>query len=216
MTATAIGSYASAAALKALIGITDSSDDALLGLTCDRVNQYIESECKQILAPITSAAYLYDGNGLTRMFLPTPAAASYLGIGGLRAVTLVEIASETGGTFETITYSTSGATDAYLRGRKGVGGPFQWLVLSDLPAGSYTRYPKGFANVRITGTGGWTAIPDDVTAMALSVAHRAWNARQSGQQNLVGADDHARPFVAQYFDPTDRRTLMRYTLRRPD
>lgn len=207
--ATATGAYATASALKALIGITDTDDDTLIGLICDRVNQYIESQTKQVLAPISSATYKYDGNGLKHLYLPMPSdAATTKSIGGIRAITLLEFASESGGTYETIA-----STDYFLRDRHGMNGPYRWLALSDLPAGSYSAFPEGFATVRITGTAGWTAIPDDVTAMALSVAHRAWNGRQSGQQNLVGADDMARPFVAQYFDPTDRATLKSYTAR---
>src|SRR5687767_10613165 len=99
MVATAIGAYATSAALKAVAGIAtaDTTDDTLIGLICDRVNQYIETTCKQVIAPLSSATYLYDGDGLTRIFLPAPVNASYGGIGGLRAVTLVELMSETGG-----------------------------------------------------------------------------------------------------------------------
>lgn len=208
MTATAIGSYATATALKTLIGITDSSDDTLLGLICDRVNQYIESQTKQVLAPISSATYKYDGNGSGWLFLPQPVDGATKSIGGLRAITLLEFAPYTAGTYETI---TSG--DYFLRDRHGINGPYRWLYMSDKTTGTYNTFPEGYATVRITGTAGWAAIPDDVTEMALSVAHRAWNARQSGQQNLIGADDMARPFVAQYFDPRDRATLKAYTVR---
>lgn len=207
MTASAVGSYATASALKSLIGITDSTDDTLIALICDRVNQYIESQTKQVIAPIGSATYLYDGNGLAHLFLPTPTNAATKSIGGIRAITKLEIASSTGGSFEEIA-----STDFFLRDKHGMLGPYRWLRLSDTSS-SFSAFPPGIANVRITGTAGWPAIPDDVTDMALSVAHRAWNARQSGQQNLVGADDMARPFVAQYFDPRDRATLKSYTLR---
>lgn len=208
--ATAIGAYATTAAMKTLAGITASDDDTLIGLICDRVNQYIESTCKQVLSPITSAVYLYDGNGLTRMYLPVPVSATTLGIGGIRAVSLVEIASETAGTFETIA-----AGDYFLRGHKGISGPYRWLALSNLPAGSYTTFPEGRANVRVTATAGWTAIPDDVTEMALNASIRAWNARQSGQQTVVGTDGTGQWSVAQYMDPRDKATLKAYTLKMP-
>jgi len=198
--ATAVGTYATATLLKNLIGTTDSNDDTLIGVICDRVNQYIEATTKQVISPITSAVYTYDGTGLTRIFLPTPNSAAYKGIGGIRSASLVEVTSETGGTYETLA-----STDYFLRERFAVNGPFRWLCLSDLPAGR--------ANVRVTGTAGWAAIPDDVIHMALNTAHRLWNARQSGQQNIVGSDANGQVNVAQYMDPYDRATLKRYTIR---
>lgn len=209
MTASAIGSYATATALKQMIGITDTNDDTLLGLICDRVNQLIETTCRQVIAPISSAAYLYDGNGLSRIFLPRPVNSS-IGIGGARAVSLVEFAPYTSGTFETVA-----STDYVLRSPFGNGGPYRWLLMSDQPAGTYHDYPDGQANIRVTMTAGWAAIPDDVTELALNLAHRAWNARQSGQQNVVGSDESGQPYVARYLDGKDKMTLRAYTLKAP-
>jgi hypothetical protein len=217
MVATAVGSYATATALKQMVGITDSTDDTLLGLICDRVNQYIESTCKQAIAPITSATYTYDGHGLRRIFLPMPisvtvasppAGSTLAGIGGMRAVTVVQLAPYTAGTFETLT-----ATDYSLRGRFGVSGPYRWLLLTDKPAGSYSTYREGLSTVKVTGTAGWAAIPDDIIETALSIAARAWNARQ--MQEVVGTDEQGIPVVANYVSGRDRETLRRYTLRPP-
>jgi len=208
MTATAIGSYATTAALKTLIGTTDSNDDTLIGLICDRVNQFIESTTKQPLSPISSATYLYDGNGLSRIWTVMPEGAATLGIGGLRAITTLEIASETNGTFTTAT-----STDYLLRGKHGVAGPYRWVALSDRATGLYSTFPVGRGNIRITATAGWAAIPDDVTAMALNLAHRMWNARQSGNQNIVVTDELGQNTVAQYADPMDKMTLKRYMAR---
>jgi hypothetical protein len=51
---TAIGAYATLAAVKArLSGTFDSTDDALLGTLCDQINQFIESPqgCGRVIAP---------------------------------------------------------------------------------------------------------------------------------------------------------------------
>jgi hypothetical protein len=203
--ATATGAYATAALFKELAGTTSAEDDTLIGKLCDRTNQVLESEMGQVVAPITSAAYLYDGNGLKHLYLPLPP-ASLPGIGGIRAASLVEVASETGGTFETIA-----STDYFLRGHApGPGSPYRWLVLSDIPAGSYTVWPEGYANVRVTGTASWTAIPDDLTQLALAVVQRAWNARQTGYQNVDGVDEQGRPIVGRFLALPDYRTLKRY------
>lgn len=208
MVATAVGSYATTAALKTLAGIGDTTDDTLLGLICDRVNQYIETTCGQVIAPITSAAYTYDGNGLSRIFLPLPVGASYRGIGGARAVSLVEFAPYSNGTFATVA-----STDYVLRGRFNNNGPFRWLQMSDQPAGTYHAFPEGQANVRVTMTAGWAAIPDDVTEMALRIAHQTWNSRQIGYRDDVNPGDAAT--VPLYVTGRDRETLKKYILKAP-
>lgn len=210
MTATAIGSYATQSALAALIGggqTFDTADTTLQGLICDRTNQFMESEMHQVVAPISSATYLYDGRGLRHLYLPFPAGAATVGIGGLRAATLVEVAAYTGASYDTID-----ATQYFLRGNASMAGPARWLVFSDRPTGLYQHWPDGYATVRVTATAGWAAIPDDLTQLALGVAQRAWNARQAGMQNVDALDENGRPVVARFFQLPDWRTLRRYTV----
>src|SRR4051812_26698128 len=126
MTATAIGAYATSALLKALIGTTDSDDDATLGLICDRVNQLFEDVTHRVLAPISSTTYLYDGDGSNSIFLPLP--VDKAPIGGIRATTLVEAQYFTGAGFATVN-----SADYFLRQRVGMAGPFERLVFSDVP-----------------------------------------------------------------------------------
>lgn len=210
--ATAIGTYATAAALKTLANISGTADDTLLGLICDRVNQYIESCTKQVVAPITSTTYLYDGNGLRRIFLAAPNDEPTLGVGGARAVTLVEIAPYTGADFEEIA-----ATDYTPRGKHGVIGPYRWLMLSDKPAGSYTTFPTGIDNVRVTMTAGWAAIPDDLTHAALTLARRIFNARQSGEQVIENYATYGATNVTaeveKYTSPIERQIFKSYRMR---
>src|SRR4051812_792425 len=97
---TAIGAYATATALKTLLGITDSSDDTLLGLICDRVNSYIEEVTGRVIAPVSSAAYTFDGDGSDRLFIPM----------GVRTISLLEIAESSGGS-----YVTETSTNYFLR-----------------------------------------------------------------------------------------------------
>lgn len=205
--ATATGAYATTALFKEWAGITSSSDDTLIGKVCDRLNGYLEAQMGQVVAPISSATYLYDGSGLRHQFLPQPPASSPA-IGGIRAATLVEVAPQTGGAFETI---ASG--DYFLRAKApGPGSPYRYLVLSDHPAGAYRTWPKGYGTVRVTGTAGWAAIPDDLTQLALSCVQRAWNAQQSGYQNVDGVDENGKPIVARFLQLPDFQTLKRYTL----
>jgi hypothetical protein len=212
VTATAVGSYATQSALAAMIGggqTFDGTDTTLQGLICDRVNQLLESEMHQVAAPISSATYIYDGRGLRHLYLPFPIGAASVGIGGLRAASLVEVQANTGAG-----YTTVAAGDYFLRGQAPMNGPFRWLVLSDLPTGLYNTWPDGYATVRVTATAGWAAIPDDLTMLALNIAQRAWNARQSGMQSIDGVDENGRPLVARFMGIPDWRTLKRYTVSR--
>lgn len=206
--ASAIGSYATASALKTMIGITDSNDDTLIGLICDRVNQIIETTTHRVLAPIASTTYLYDGNGGTSLFLPLP--TDKAPIGGVRAVTLVEVQLYTGAG-----YITVNSTDYFLRQRIGMTGPYERLIFTDAPTGGVTCWPAGFNTVRITATAGWAAIPDDITDMALRLAQRVWNARQVGFQDAGGLnaiDEQGQPIVSRYLSRADRDLLRTYTL----
>lgn len=203
--ATAIGSYATAALLKSRVAISDSTDDTELGKICDQVNQYIESFTKRVLAPIASAQYLYDGDGGSELYVPLPASGPP--IGGLRAVTVLEVAPYTGGS-----YTTLALTDYFLRGSVGMTGPYERLCLSDRRTSGYGYFPRGYATVRVTATAGWAAIPDDITEVALVAATRAWHAVQTGQSDIVGTDDMGRPLVSRFFSSRDFGTLRDYAI----
>jgi len=201
---TATGAYATAAAVKTRLGITDTTDDTLLATICDQVNQFIESPqgCGRILAPVTSGTYLVDGNGLRRLYFPR----------GLRAVTELKIGDDTGDTLDIIA-----ATDYFLRptatDRK-PGWPAEWIELSDHPAGDHRVFGKGYDTVSITATTGWAAIPDDITDVALTTAVRTWHARQSGQADVIGNDDTGAPIVTRYVAPHHWSTLRAYRVRK--
>lgn len=201
MTATAIGAYATASALKSLVNITDTTDDTLIGLICDRVNQYIETSTGRVLAPISSTTYLYDGDATRLLDLTIP--VDKTPVGGIRAITLLEFQAYTGATWETVT-----AGDYFLRRRVGMTGPFEQLVFTDVPVGNYAYFPKGYQNVRVTGTAGWPAIPDDITELALSIAARAWNGRQMG---YTDSDTNGIP-VSNYITGRDKDILRRYSI----
>lgn len=200
--ATAIGSYATATKVKALVNITDSTDDTLLGVICDRVNMFIETSTGRVIAPISSTTYLYDGNASTELDLTRP--VDKAPIGGVRAVTVLEFQSYTGATWDTIA-----STEYFLRNRVGMTGPFQTLIFTDQPAGSYFYFPKGLGNIRVTATAGWTAIPDDIDEMANNLAARAWNGRQMGYTDI---DQSNGVPITNYITGRDREILRRYSL----
>lgn len=206
--ATATGAYATIALVKARImpaGVTDTTDDSLIGSIVDQVNQFIEGPegCGRIIAPIPSATYLADGDGLRRLYFPR----------GLRAVTELKIGDYTGDTLDVVA-----ATDYFLRplpqDRK-PGWPAMFIELSDRPAGDHSVFGEGYETVSITATAGWNAIPDDIIDVAVTTSVRAWHARQSGQADIVGNDETGAPMVSRYVAGFHWATIKAYRLRQP-
>lgn len=206
----ATGAYATTAGLKARIfaaGVTDTADDTLMGTICDQVNAFIEGPwgCRRVIAPISSATYILDGSGLSFLYFPK----------GIRTVTALTIGDTTGDTLDTVT-----AADIFLRPLdqdRVPGWPAFYLYLSDVPVSTIGRktFPKARGNVSLTCTAGWTAIPDDITDVALTTATRAWHARQSGQADIVGNDDTGAPLVSRFVAPFHWGTIKAYRVKQP-
>jgi len=196
---TAVGAYATTAAVKARLGISDATDDALIATFCDQVNQFIESPqgTGRILAPIGSTTYLLDGDGSSELYFAR----------GIRAVSALAVGDYTGDTRDPISPG-----EYFLRPLeqdRDPGWPPMWLMLSDR-ATSRRRFPVGFETVSLTCTAGWAAIPDDITDVALTTVVRMWHARQSGQVDVVGNDETGEPIVSRNIAPSHWKTLKAY------
>lgn len=202
---TAIGAYATLAALKTRLGITTSADDALMTTICDQVNAYVEgpSACDRVIAPIASAVFLFDGDGTRVLSYPR----------GIRSVTLLEIAQFTGDAYRTVV-----STDYRIRPSASMrqsGAPGTRIEWIDVPTSGFGYFPPGYDTVRVTMSTGWDAIPDDVTDVALTAASRAWYSRQAGQADIVGTDDMGRPLISRFFSSRDMGTLRAYSASLP-
>jgi hypothetical protein len=203
--ATATGTYATTALVKGRLGITDATDDTAIGLIVDQVNQFIESPhgCGRILAPISSATYLFDGDGLTTLYFPK----------GIRAITELKIGDHTGDTLDTLV-----AADYFLRPLtqdRPPGWPAMYVRLSDDPAGDHSVFGEGFETVSMTCTAGWAAIPDDIIDVALTTAVRAWHGTQAGQTDIVGTDEMGAPIVSRFVAPFHWKAIQAYRVKRP-
>lgn len=197
---TAIGSYATTSALKALIGKTDTGDDTLLGLICDRVNSEIEGRTGRPICPIASATYTFDGDGSRTLRYPY----------GIRDVSLVQIRWFT----QDSLLHTIPSTDYRVRPSANdriPGWPGTRLEIVDIPLGGIGYWPIGYDTVSVTMTTGFDAIPDELTQVALNVAARAWNNRELGVQDAQGTDSQGLPIVARFFGKRDIEIINRYT-----
>jgi hypothetical protein len=179
--ATAIGAYATLANVKTRMGIADSTDDALLQLFCDRVNMWWETKTERVLAPVSSATYLFDGedaleNGRLLLY-PR----------GIRTVTLLEVAFYTGAAFNTIP-STDYFTNPNPQELQ-PGWPATELWMTDVPSSNNPCpfFPRGLSNIRVTMTSGWPAIPDDVADVAEAMVVRSYQSRKAGERDRVGS-----------------------------
>jgi len=208
--ATASGAYATTAAVKTRLGIpsADTTDDSVIGSICDQVNQYIESYTGRVLAPIGTATYTFDGfDAIDNRVLVLPR--------GVLTVSLLETATYTGGSFATVP-----STDYFLRPtaqEKDPAFPYTEIVMTNVPsANNYSPlFYNGYGTVRITGTWGFAAIPDDVQEISQVMAVRAWSARQAGQTDQIGVTETGSPVISRTLSIRDRDTLSRYKLKRP-
>lgn len=199
---TAIGSYATTAAVKTRLGETGSTNDTLIGTLCDQINGWIESETGRPIAPYT-ATYTFDYSSWSHdgktLVIPR----------GIRSVTTFTLAAQTGGS-----QSTIDSADYFLLPReqdRAPGWPATRLVMSDYVTNSvYDAASEGYGIAVINGSWGWAAVPDELKAVAETAVVRAWHARQAGQQDIVGTDETGQPIVSRYVAPRDRDTIDKY------
>lgn len=204
----AFGTYVGTATLIERLGGTaamGTADNALLASICDQVNTYIEQVTGRILSPIGAGTVTFDVDESTQVLYSQRGNALK---DGIRAITSVEIADQTGGA-----YTTLPATDYFLRpSYPRQGWPYTELWLSDITTGGFSLFPEGFNTVRVVCTRGWAETPEDIEDVAVTLAVRTWHARQAGQADRVGTDEMGQPLVSRYLSARDRETLYRYTL----
>lgn len=163
------------------IATSDTTDDALLPQFIDAANAEMTRLVGLFLGPSTDTSRTYDGYQArrkgTRLWVP----------GGLRSISLLEIAPQTAGSF-----TTSTATDYRIGPHPSDlrdGQPSAYVELLDVTAG-YGYFPKGQDNIRVTGAFGYAAPPDDLQEIADALVLAMWKARNTGGA-AVGPDGTA-------------------------
>ena len=172
---------------------SDTTDDAVLAQIIAAVNAEITRLVTNFLGPATDLVRAYDGYdsraGGRRLYIS----------GGIRTLTQVRIATQTGGSFTVATLS-----DYLLRPSAWnlrTGQPYSYVQCTDVPTGNFPYFLPGFANIELTGTFGYAAPPDDLCALADALVVRMWKARDQGMDSpypfltdpeLVKLDDYRR------------------------
>lgn len=207
----ATGSYVTTTLLKERLDPNSqyswaAAENTLLDKLVAETNQWVESFTGTVLAPVTYTAAEFDAWPYPDGNLHDHRRTLYFPW-GIRTVTTLEYAPSTGGTFIEID-----STDYFLRPNEQdrlPGMPADRIVLSDL--GGIARFPVGYEVIRVTGTGGPSAVPDDVRMVAVTIAERCWLASKAGRADevqTVEADGSVT--VTRYVAAEDKHTLRRY------
>ena len=200
-------SYAVGTAVKARLGITDSTDDTLITGYVNATNEWIEQYCGRQVGPTTGgtatfdAAYDCSTDGRT-LYVPQ----------GVRSITSLTVAPSTNATAVSATVA-----DLVILPRSHNRRP-DWpgfeIEIVDSPTGSVTNFGTGYGNIVLIGNLGWASIPYKLTEIAEALVVRIWHARQSGQTDIVGSDETGAPVVSRFVSGEDRATLKDYKVHR--
>jgi hypothetical protein len=150
--------YASTTELKAWLGISDATDDMLLGSVLDDASREIDR--------ITGRHFYETDAGTVRYF--TAVNDDELSITDCVTLTAVETDN---GADRTYAYTWT-ATDYDLLPENAAAADEPYTLLAEAPGGSYD-FPVGVRKgVKLTGTWGWPAIPAEINRACLLRA--AW------------------------------------------
>jgi hypothetical protein len=181
-----------------------TTDDDILWALADSINAEISRRIGYFVGPSSATTRTLDGNmaqihmGGRRIYVP----------GGIRTLTQVRIAPQTGGTWET------GTLADFILGpyswELAPGEPYHYVQITDVPAGSWSRFPSGERNVELTGTLGWEEPPFDLVELATRQLVRAYLARSSGQTDIVGSDEQGNALISRLWSRPDLLMLQHY------
>lgn len=174
-------------------------DDDILSDYIDVVQSHLVSFLGMFLGPSAETSISLDGaaaiNGRKWLYVPY----------GIRTLTSVEFS--TGGTWATVTAADIVSSPRAYEPRVDPNQPTTLLKFKDTVSGSYSAFPDGTENVRITGTFGWSEPPAKVGEIADTLVVRMYQARQTGQRDYVGSDEEGNPIISRFLSGEDRRVL---------
>ena len=185
------------------IPYTDTAQDENILEWLGQVTAWVHQSTGRQFTPDGGTVYTYDGydavsNGRV-LLVPQ----------GVRSVSVLEVAPNTGGAFATVN-----ASDYFLRPTvqdRRAGWPATRIVMTDDQVGSVDAYfYPGFANVRATGTFGWASPPRDIQGVALTLLVSAARERSSGGGDAVTVGLGGERTFERALSYKDRETLNRY------
>lgn len=180
------------------IPTADTDDDLWLPYAVGAINRaFIRGVGVDIGSSPDTTRY-YDGDAANRsgrrLWIP----------GGIRAFLTVSVSTDGGSTFTAVTSDVRIGPNAHSRP---AGEPGAYIEFKDWAAltGSYSTFPVGTDNVKVTATAfegfGWDAYPDDAVQACLSALQRLY-ADRSGRGAFPTETDAARylnPATVRYY-----------------
>ncbi len=198
--------FATASNVKDRVGITDVTDDTMLGLMCDEVTAWMQGYMGRRMIPETAATYVFDTEYGSVLYVSR----------GIRTITSMGVAS-THQPDSAGTYTAIPAADILLR-PKAVdapeGTPFTEVhITRGTLAGTIRYFYRADNGCTITGNFGPAAVPADLRAAAIDAVAAAYAVRRQGASGVIGADDIAAVPWSQFFGrgSPQRATLDRYS-----
>jgi hypothetical protein len=203
----AIGSYASLSHVKQRIGISGTTDDALIQRLCDEVNTWIETVCGRPIAPDPTTVYTADGWDASEdgrvLYFPR----------GIRSLSQLEVAPHTGAAYVVVP-----ATDYFLRptpNDRPPGWPAFEVHMTNIPSAGnlYPRFFRGYDTIRLTGLFGWDAIPADLVLVAEQLAVNLYRERAAGGTDSVTIGEDGTRTISRLLSTRDWQTISRYRIK---
>ena len=190
--------YTSPSQLKAYMGIAtaDVVDDAAFTAVATAINALLEDYLGAPIGDGGTAIRTYDGDGSDRLFIR----------GGVNAITTLEVADQTGGTF-----TTAGTATYVIRPHtyeRPTGWPGWYVQFTDQAA---TIFTQGYDTVRITpGTAwGFTATPEEIKNIANVAGVKLFQSRKTGE-TIIGSTDFGQAIISRLFDRDQMDILDHY------
>jgi hypothetical protein len=181
--------------------VETTDDDDILSDYIDAVQGELYTRVGLFLGPTPVTEILLDGEAAIDdgRWLHIPF--------GIQSLTSVEVQATTGGDWETVPATDLIRLPRVYEPRLDPNQPITGLRFKDVTTGTWTAFPYGYENVRITGTLGWPEPPRKITEIADTLVVRMFQARMTGQRDYVGSDEEGNPIVSRYLSGGDRRML---------
>ena len=166
--------YSTAAAVKAALGINDTSDDEGIEAAVEAASRQIDAHCGK------GRKFWQDASVVARKYNPTM--ATVVTVADISTLTglLVKVDTSDDGTFDTsLTIATDFQVEPVNAAAEYPVEPWTCIRLLDGALSSFTRLASGRPSVEVTAKFGWSAVPDAVERATAIQARSIWKAQDT-------------------------------------
>lgn len=190
-----VNGYCTAAELKARLGRVDADDDTIIEQVIEAASRHVDGWCDRRFFQETATVRYY-----------TAEFSDWLPVDDLVSVTSLETDADGDRVYEDSWASTDYDLEPYNAALANIARPYTSLRVT--PDGDYA-FPTIRKGVKITGTWGWSAVPDAVTEATILHATRLFR-RKDSPYGVAGQGDFGRVALLPRIDPDVQALLMPY------